>query len=127
MLKQVQHDIFMLKSKITFQPLNHSPIQPKTRGNQKRIMNNQIKRKCIGCFETKNRDEMIKITREHETNEIFINPNSKIFGRSVYLCYNNCCIENSLRKNKLAKFLKADLTSEFKEKLRTLHKETDLC
>jgi len=82
----------------------------------------QIKRKCIGCFEDKNRGEMIKITREHETKEIFINPNSKIFGRSVYLCYNNSCIENSLRKNKLAKFLKANLTDEFKEQLKTLGK-----
>lgn len=84
-------------------------------------MKKEVLRKCIGCFETKNRDEMIKITREHETGEIFINPNSKIFGRSVYLCYNDTCIENSLRKNKLAKFLKTNLTDEFKEKLRAVH------
>lgn len=63
---------------------------------------------------------MIKITREHNTGEIFINPNSKIFGRSVYLCYNNTCIENSLKKNKLQKFLKANLDEEFKVKLRTI-------
>ena len=80
-------------------------------------------RKCIGCFINKNRNEMIKITREHKSGEIFINPNTKIFGRSVYLCYNNSCIENALKKNKLAKFLKADLTEEFKEKLLTFHKE----
>ena len=79
-------------------------------------------RKCIGCFENKNRDEMIKITRENKTNAIFINPNSKIFGRSVYLCYNKTCIENSFKKNKLAKFLKASLTEELKEELLTFHK-----
>lgn len=66
---------------------------------------------------------MIKITREHRTGEIFINPNSKIFGRSVYLCYNKSCIENSLKKNKLGKFLKTPLTKEFEEKLRIFHKE----
>lgn len=82
----------------------------------------EIQRKCIGCFETKNREELIKITRENKTNEIYINPNSKIFGRSVYLCYNNCCIENSFKKNKLAKFLKSNLTQELKEKLKTIHK-----
>lgn len=81
----------------------------------------EVLRKCIGCFELKNRKEMIKITRESKSGEIFINPNSEIFGRSVYLCYNNYCIENSLKKNKLAKFLKAGLTEEFKEKLRTIH------
>lgn len=83
----------------------------------------EVLRKCIGCFVTKNREELIKITRENGTNKIFINPNTKIFGRSVYLCYNDTCIENSLKKNKLAKFLKADLTEEFKEKLKTIHKE----
>lgn len=86
-------------------------------------MKRQILRKCIGCFEAKNREEMIKITRQHGTGNVFINPNSKIFGRSVYLCYNSSCIENSLRKNKLAKFLKADLTNEFKEQLRTVQKD----
>lgn len=84
----------------------------------------KIKRKCIGCFEIKDADEMIKITREHSQKEIFINPNSKIFGRSVYLCYNNSCIENSLKKNKLAKFLKTALTEELKTKIRNINKET---
>lgn len=83
-------------------------------------MKKEVLRKCIGCFELKTREELIKITREHQTGEIFINPNSKIFGRSVYLCYNKTCIENSLKKNKLSKFLKAAMTEEFKEKLRTI-------
>lgn len=78
-------------------------------------------RKCIGCFESKNRDEMIKITRENQGGEVFINPNSKIFGRSVYLCYNKTCIENSFKKNKLAKFLKASLTEELKDTIRAIH------
>ena len=82
-----------------------------------------IVRKCIGCFEDKNRDEMNKITQEHKTGEIFINPNSKIFGRSVYLCYNNTCIKNVLKKNKIQKFLKADLSSDIVEKLKNIHKD----
>lgn len=80
-------------------------------------------RKCIGCFQDRDRDEMIKVTRENKTGEVFINPNSKIFGRSVYLCYNKTCIENSFKKNKLMKFLKTNLTDDFKERLRTFHKE----
>lgn len=81
----------------------------------------EVLRKCIGCFELKNRDKMIKITRESKSGKIFINPNSKIFGRSVYLCYNNLCIDKALKKNKLAKFLKANLTEEIKAKLKTIH------
>ena len=80
-------------------------------------------RKCIGCFELKNRDEMIKITKEHETKNIFVNPNSKIFGRSVYLCYNKSCVQSALKKNKLAKFLKANLTQELIDELQSFNKE----
>lgn len=88
-------------------------------------MAKEIIRKCVGCSELKNRDELIKITRENKTNAIFINPNSKIFGRSVYLCYNSSCIESALKKNKLARFLKSSLTEDFKETLRTFHKERE--
>lgn len=80
-------------------------------------------RKCVGCFELKNTDELIKITREHDSKKIFINPNTKIFGRSVYLCYNKSCIMNSLKKNKLAKFLKARLSEEITDKLQTFYKD----
>ena len=63
-------------------------------------------RKCVGCGEIKNADNMMKITKNHINGEVIINPNSKIFGRSAYLCYNNQCIENALKKNKLNKALK---------------------
>lgn len=84
-------------------------------------MAKEILRRCVGCFELKNREKMIKITCESKSGNVFINPDSKIFGRSVYLCYNNSCIETSLKKNKLAKFLKAGLTEEVKKKLKTIH------
>lgn len=86
-------------------------------------MTNDIQRKCIGCFEIKNREELIKITRESNTGNVFINPNSKIFGRSAYLCYNDTCIKNALKKNKLQKFLKANLSEELEEKLKNIHKD----
>ncbi len=63
-------------------------------------------RKCIGCGEIKNADDMIKLTKNYINGEVIINPNSKIFGRSAYLCYNNQCIENAMKKNKLNKALK---------------------
>ena len=75
------------------------------------------KRKCVGCGEIKNRDVLIKITREHSTNNLVINGNSKVFGRSVYLCYNNTCIENAFKKNKLQKTLKIVIPVDLKGKL----------
>ena len=49
---------------------------------------------------------MIKITKEHITGNVVVNPNSKTFGRSAYLCYNQNCIEQALKKNRLDKALK---------------------
>ena len=65
-------------------------------------------RKCIGCGEMIARDSMIKITKEHLTGEVSVNPDSKTFGRSVYLCYNQNCIEQALKKNRLGKALKTN-------------------
>ncbi|MBR6098432.1 YlxR family protein [bacterium] len=74
-------------------------------------------RKCIGCGQVKNRDELIKITKEHATNSLVINGNAHTFGRSAYLCYNNTCIENAFKKNKLQKILKTPIPQELKGNL----------
>lgn len=69
-------------------------------------MKNQILRKCISCKELKNRDNLIKITLMN--NEIFINGNSKIFGRSVYVC--NCanCVKLLLKNKGIKRGLKTE-------------------
>lgn len=71
-------------------------------------------RKCAGCGELKPRKDMIKITIDFKTGEIVLNPNSKIFGRSVYLCYNQDCIEQSLKKKKINKALKISMSVDLK-------------
>lgn len=76
-----------------------------------------IKRKCVGCGQIKNRDEMIKITRRNTDGVAVINSDSKIFGRSAYLCYNHDCINKALSKNKLSKVLKTQLNDELKGQL----------
>lgn len=60
----------------------------------------------------KPRENLIKITKNHENGKIVINPNSKIFGRSSYLCYNQNCINNALKKTRLNKALKTSATFE---------------
>ena len=72
-------------------------------------------RRCAGCWQTKDRNEMIRITKVG--GKLVIKPNSKTFGRSVYLCYNKSCIINAMKKNKLEKFLKAPISEELKGKL----------
>ena len=66
-----------------------------------------VKRKCVGCGQLKDSKELIKITKNFLTGKVEINENSKIFGRSAYLCYNKKCIELALKKNKLNRALKS--------------------
>ena len=74
-------------------------------------------RKCVGCGEIKPRSEMIKITKDYSSQELVVNPNSKTFGRSVYLCYNQSCVEQALKKKKLNKALKISMSVDLKGQL----------
>lgn len=74
-------------------------------------------RKCVGCGTIKDRGELIKITAQNPLGDIIVNGGSKIFGRSAYLCYNNTCIENAFKKDKLKRVLKAPVPQELKGKL----------
>lgn len=74
-----------------------------------------VERKCAGCGKIIDRNELIKITNVQ--GELVVNPDSKKFGRSVYLCYNNACIENAFKKNKISKILKTSVPQDLKGKL----------
>ena len=76
-----------------------------------------IKRKCVGCGQIKNRDELIKITRRNTDGEVVISSDSKTFGRSAYLCYNHDCINKALCKNRLSKVLKTQISDDLKGQL----------
>ena len=76
-----------------------------------------VERKCVGCGKLKDRKDLIKITRENAHGNVIVNSDNKIFGRSVYLCYNNSCVENAFKKNKISKILKASVPEDLKGKL----------
>jgi predicted RNA-binding protein YlxR (DUF448 family) len=74
-------------------------------------------RKCIACGKIQNRDNMIKLTKEFSTGKVFINKDSKQFGRSAYLCYNETCTQNALKKNKIEKALRCTVPDKVKGNL----------
>lgn len=67
-------------------------------------------RKCAGCGEYKPKDELIKITKNYKDGALVVNPNSVTFGRSVYLCYNQSCIDSAFKKSRINKSLKTSAT-----------------
>ncbi len=74
-------------------------------------------RRCVSCWQIKDRNEMIKITSNNINGNVIINPDSLTFGRSAYLCYNKTCIESAFKKNRLAKHLKTSVPNELKGQL----------
>ena len=83
-------------------------------------MNEQ--RKCVGCGEFKTRENLIRIMKT-DKDGLVVNPNSKTFGRSAYLCYNQSCIELALKKSKLNKALKTNAALDKAILLDLLKKE----
>lgn len=65
----------------------------------------EIKRLCAACRTTKDRCELIKITKLSD-GLLKINPNSKELGRSVYICKNPDCIKKFIKKKMIKKSLK---------------------
>ncbi|MDD3237649.1 MAG: YlxR family protein [Candidatus Gastranaerophilales bacterium] len=76
-------------------------------------------RKCISCGDFHPKNELIKITK-NTNGEIVLNPGNDFVGRSVYICKNLACIENSFKKNRIQKNIRANVTLELNEIIRTV-------
>ena len=83
----------------------------KTTDGEKR--SSVVFRKCIACGKVINRNELVRILFEHKTNQIIINPNSKQFGKSKYICPNEDCLKIAIKKKRL-KFLNENQIIEIK-------------
>ena len=75
------------------------------------ILKNPIMRLCISCRKTYDRQNLFKITKDHEQGIIF----HKGMGRSAYICRSKKCYSDSKIKKKLQKSLKTFLEPEFIE------------
>ena len=72
-------------------------------------------RKCISCRKTYDRENLIKITKDHQQGIIFHNG----MGRSAYICKSKECYSDSKIKKKLQKALKTFLNPEIFENFET--------
>ncbi len=80
-------------------------------------------RQCACCKEYKDKSELIRLTRDFKTNEIKINQNNSVNGRSVYICKNITCLENTLKKKKIENTLKSNIPESVKEELYAVLKK----
>lgn len=61
----------------------------------------QIKeRQCVACKKTQSRDLMFRVLKQYHNQDLIINPGSKDFGRSFYLCKTSNCLTKFKKRNK---------------------------
>ena len=73
------------------------------------IRQNPVMRICVSCRKTYDRENLLKITKDHNQGIMFY----KGMGRSAYICKSKKCHSDSKIKKKLQKALKTFLEPEF--------------
>ena len=68
-----------------------------------------VMRFCVSCRETHDRNNLLKITKDHNKGIIFHNG----MGRSAYICKSKKCYTDSKIKKKLQKALRISLEEDF--------------
>lgn len=81
-------------------------------------------RTCIGCRESKDKRELIRVIRT-PAGEVIVDPSGKANGRGAYLCPRSECLDKGLQKGRLAQALKVTPSSEELAAIRAAMQATD--
>lgn len=73
-------------------------------------------RTCIGCRETKPKQDLIRIVRTPEQ-DIIVDPTGKANGRGAYVCPGKACLTAATKSGRLARALDANIAKETLERI----------
>ena len=79
-------------------------------------------RQCVGCRESKSKQELIRILRTPEEN-IIVDATGRKNGRGAYICSNMECLKKARKSKGLERSLKVAIPTEVYD---NLEKEMDL-
>ena len=74
-------------------------------------------RTCLGCGETKPKQELIRIVRQND-GSIFVDKTGKANGRGAYICNSIECLEKAIKSKRLDKNFKIEINNEIYESSR---------
>ncbi len=74
-------------------------------------------RRCLGCFESKPKIELIRIVKSKD-GEISLDKTGKKQGRGAYICYDKECLEKVIKTKKLDKEFDVTISADIYENLR---------
>ena len=72
-------------------------------------------RKCVACRQSNQQTDMLRLAKIN--NEFVFDPKNKIGGRGAYVCKNNSCIQNTIKKKLFNRAFKMNLDSKIYEEL----------
>lgn len=75
-------------------------------------------RTCAVCRNKSPKNELIKIVRFGD--EIKIDLDQKINGRSMYICKNSCCIEKAIKHKAINRAFKREIADELYKELKSI-------
>lgn len=82
-------------------------------------------RQCIGCRESKDKSELIRVVRTPE-GEIVLDRTGRQNGRGAYLCDNEECLLKAKKSNALSRSFRMNVPEDTYETLeRQLHNDKD--
>ena len=76
-------------------------------------------RRCLGCYESKPKNELYRIVRTTE-GEIVLDKTGKKNGRGAYICSSKECLERAIKGKKLEKEFETKISDEIYEELRNI-------
>ena len=74
-------------------------------------------RRCLGCYESKPKKELIRIVKTQE-DEILIDETGKMNGRGAYICKNVECLEKAIKSKRIEKEFNVQISNEIYDSLR---------
>ena len=75
---------------------------------------NPVLRRCVACRKLIDRQELWRVTRDHQDGVVL----DQGMGRSAYLCPNEACLEEALRRKRLQKALRCQVQMSVLEVLQ---------
>ena len=79
-------------------------------------------RKCIACQSTHPKNEMLRIAKS-KNGSFTLDETQKSGGRGAYVCKNQTCIDNAVKKKTFHRSFKTKVPQECYEILTALQKE----
>ena len=73
-------------------------------------------RKCLGCMETFQKKELIRVVRTPE-GDVCIDLKGKMSGRGAYICKKEACLKKAIKSKRIQTKLEVTISDELIESL----------